>query len=171
MKKTLAVILSLMMILCGASALAETTPAEYTVDAPDGSTYGYEQFNFMMTMPAGFEQSEVSDTDREQGALDTMTNGTNAIQLRVTEAPEGFDFNANYETLKTTEGVVSSEFATINGITWVCYLTADNQVIGLTMVGENVLLYVIGMPADTEGFAEAFQKTLGSIASYAPAAE
>lgn len=174
MKKTLSVILSLMMIACFVPAMAQDAAPEatvYTVEAPAGETFGYANMGFMMTMPEGFAQVAVTDEDKAAGAFDNYSNGTNVIQLRAVEAPEGFDFVTYFESLKTTEGVVNSELSSINEISWINYLTSANQLVSMTMLSETVQLYVIAMPADTEGFAVEFQKTLGSIAPFAVEAE
>lgn len=166
MKRLFALMLTLVLCLASTAALAEENAI--VVDAPQGSTYVYEACGFSIIVPDELVQTDVSDEDAALGAVDMFMaeDGSKLLQLRIAEVEADFDVQAYYESLATTEGVVSPAVGSINGISWITYSTTDNQAVAVTNVSDTLFLTMIAVPGDDDAWIATYAQILGSIARY-----
>lgn len=161
-KKVVAWVLSMLLMLSGAFALAELpTPEEVSVDISfEGDIYPLEDFGLQMLLPMGW--SYVEDDDVLFAMQNEETNQMMAAFLVPAEDhASAEDLMADVDEIDDMTG----EYVTINGLPFVLYEYATQDLAGaflITEEGEPMLHIVFGPASDAE-FAGLRMQILSSI--------
>jgi hypothetical protein len=152
MKKSIALLLVLIMCVFSASALGQAAePTILTVEAKyAGAELTIEPAAVGLLVPADWVAAEVTGEQAAQGLVFNCTSPDGAVTLQVQCAQtEGQTLDTTYAALSATEGVSDVTLSTINGISYIAYtLAATNSACLITEVKPSMLLSFVFTAAD-----------------------
>ena len=137
MKKSLSLLLAMMMVFMVTGALAQTATEAPIEVAPveNGTVVPFPDYNFQITLPSDWNVLEVSEEQAATGIIYSCANpeGTRSVSIAYTEFETATDYDtvvaelaAAYEDVQTL---------TINEIPFVSYQIAESDVAGIVTLG------------------------------------
>lgn len=183
MKKTVALILSLVMMLCVGSAFAtettdetaseQTTPIEINWEAlqeqgaetiAQGDFVTFDEIAVKMWMPNALPAVELTDDDKAQGYIGYYQPEDGSAAIAVIYADVNGMTLEEYKEQLAQNGATEIEDVIINGIEAVSYTLADTDTACVSFVTEAGYVFeVSGAPVSDEGFAALLSMVMASI--------
>jgi hypothetical protein len=171
MKKTLAVLIALMMVL-PVAALAEETQQAYTVEITfDGSYVPFEEDGFQIYLPNEWIVYDMTPEWEEQGIFfaSGSEDGSQIMMLSVM-AGEGYELTTLAEELSAS--FTGVQIITINDIGFVTYDIDESNSSGMVALNENGYAYnFVFTPADDDEFMALAMQIMASIQNLPAVAE
>ena len=177
MKKLVAIILSLAMLLCASAAFA--TEAEQTgtteinwadIEAQGAETIAqgdfvtFDEIALKMWVPTLFEAVELTEDDAANGYIGyyQLADGSAAIAVMYVDA--GGMTLEEYKEQATQVGATDIEDVVINGTQAMSYTLSESDTVCVSFVTENGYVFeVSGSPASDEEFASLLSIVMASI--------
>ena len=170
MKKTLATLIALSLLLVCCAALAESVPAinwedvEDTADGIEGSWYVFDDLALEFWVPDIFEDTDITEDDDETMiARFQMPDGSATIYGQYIEGYDGATMEDAIANLESN-GAEDIERCTLNGLDAVSYSIPDTDAVFVAFVTEsgNYVQFIF-TPASDEGFAAVAQLVTASF--------
>jgi len=138
MKKILPLLLAVMMLFLSANAFAEAAAAENAIEVPaveNGTVVPFTDYNFQITLPSDWNVLEVTEEQAAAGIIFSCANpeSTRSFTVAYTEFEEATDIDAVAAAL--AESYTNVQKMTINGIPYITYEIAENDVTGIVTLG------------------------------------
>lgn len=177
MKRTFAALMAMMM-LCFATAYAETTPAADETDAAtleitfdetaapyEGQWLTFDDDGFMLYLPSDWVDAEVTDEMAQSGTFYAATSADGAYAMTVSYAEDtGVTANDEIADQLTSAGDENVTRLTVNGIDVVGYDATEQDVSGIAFADGEGGMYVFSFtPASDETFAAIGQTIISSL--------
>ncbi len=175
MKKIVALILTIAMMLCAGAAFATEAGGAIEINWADieaqaaetvaqGEFVAFDEIAVKMWMPTALAAVELTDEDREQGYIGYYQpeDGSAAIAVMYVDAG-GMTLEAYKEQL-TQIGATEMEDVVINGMEAVSYALEETDTACVSFVTEAGYIFeVSGSPKSDEGFAALLSIVMASI--------
>ena len=169
MKKLIALLVALLMLLCSFAALAEdgeeTAPEAITVELVENGTWvPFADYNFQICLPSDWNVLELTDEQTQTGVIAgyAAADGARVCYVSYTEFEAATDIQTVAEQLAASfEGV---KLITINDLPFITYALTEQDMVGLcTLGGSGIGFYqfLFAPASDAE-----FQTIAESIAAY-----
>jgi hypothetical protein len=140
MRKALALVLTVMMLVLTTGAVAENDSSVLEV-APveNGTVVPFADYHFQITLPSDWNVLEISEEQSAAGIIYSCANpdSTRSFTVAYTEFDEATDMDSVAAALATTFQNVQQ--LTINDIPFVSYDIAENDVTGIVTLGASGL--------------------------------
>ena len=170
MKKLLATLIALALLLTSAAALAETVPAINWEDIDieskgiEGSWYTFDTIALQIWVPDIFVNADITEEDGE-GVIAKFQapDGSAGIFGQIIEGYEGATMEDVIKRL-TENGATEIERCTLNGLDAISYSIPDTDAAYVTFVtASGNFVQFIFTPVSDEGFAAVAQLVTASI--------
>lgn len=152
MKKSIALLLALVMCLFSAGALGQAAePVVLDIEAAyEGAELTIEPAAAGLLVPADWAAVEITEEQAAQGLVYSCVSPDGTVTLQVQCAQtEGQTLDVTFEALSATEGIGDITRTTINGIAYIAYTyAATNSACLITEVQPSMLLSFVFTAAD-----------------------
>lgn len=168
MKRTLVIILAIMMLILANGAFAEaTTDVIEVATVENGTVVPFTDYNFQITLPSDWNTLEVSEEQAATGVIFSCANpdSTRTFTVAYTEMEQATDIGSVASELAAAYQNV--EQMTINDIPFVSYTIAENDVAGLVTLGASGtgLYQFVFYPASDADYGQLALQIAASISS------
>ncbi len=159
MKRTLVVLLALMMLCVSALAMAEAA-AEVTVEVTfEGEWVEFEEYGLKICLPTDWVEYEVEEELYMAGTEDD----TQLLVMNELELDEA-TIEALLAGLTDTEGLTDVAIVIINGVSYVTYVIEDDDVFGVVTITEaGAVLDFMFAPNSDSDFVDLAMQIVASI--------
>ena len=157
MKKFLAILMVLCMFAC--AAMAEPAEVNWADVEPSVAEAGIEgnfvsvaDLGIKMFVPAGFQETELSDEDVQAGYISYLTTEDQSAVMAIMYADLGGASLEDYANTLPQVGATEIEPGTINGIPVVTYDMPENNTLNVAMLTDTGYgIEFIFSPANDDG--------------------
>lgn len=147
MKKLLAIALSLLLVGCAFTAVAQ--------EQTEGNTFQFEDHNLQFRLPNSWKEMELTQEGIDGGYFFASTNKDQTCSFAVKFTGLGFTTETAAVANEMIKAFGDADIIEINGIEFVSYVVADNDINGMaTLNSEGNGLYCFEFyPASNEALA------------------
>ena len=177
MKKLVAIILTLAMLLCAGAALATEAEQTETIvinwadlqeqgaeTIAQGDFVTFDEIALKMWVPTIFEALELTDDDKAQGYIGYYQVADGSAAIAVVYADLGGMTLEEYKAQLTEIGAAEIEDVIINGTEAVSYTLSESDTACVSFMTENGCVFeVSGSPVSDEEFASLLSIVMASI--------
>ena len=167
MKKALALLLATLLCLCSVAALAEDAVEVPVVE--DGTWVPFADYNVQICLPSDWNVLEITEEQTASGIIFSTANPemTRSFTLAYNELEAASDIATIGEQLAANEAMSDVQILNINGMDYVTYTIAENDVVGLvTLGGSGIGLYqFVFYPASDADYASLALQIAASIST------